>query len=87
MHTPQYKHRPCQQTKGQFIVVPLTAGWLTRTLLLKSRGKDWFEKIPAEVSSGDDLVTVADAGADLRVPGRQSDEEMVRRSSCWRSRF
>jgi arsenite transporter len=27
-----------------FIVVPLTAGWLTRTLLLKSRGKEWFEK-------------------------------------------
>jgi ACR3 family arsenite transporter len=27
-----------------FIVVPLSAGWLTRTLLLKSRGKDWFEK-------------------------------------------
>ena len=27
-----------------FIVVPLTAGWLTRTLLLKSHGKEWFEK-------------------------------------------
>ncbi len=27
-----------------FIVVPLTAGWLTRTLLLRSRGKAWFEK-------------------------------------------
>src|SRR5512146_2954185 len=27
-----------------FIVIPLTAGWLTRTLLLKSHGKDWFEK-------------------------------------------
>ena len=27
-----------------FIVVPLTAGWLTRTLLLKSRGKAWFEQ-------------------------------------------
>lgn len=27
-----------------FIVIPLAAGWLTRTLLLKSRGKDWFEK-------------------------------------------
>ena len=27
-----------------FIVIPLTAGWLTRTLLLKSRGKEWFEK-------------------------------------------
>jgi len=27
-----------------FIVVPLAAGWLTRTLLLKSRGQDWFEK-------------------------------------------
>src|ERR1017187_4996905 len=27
-----------------FIVVPLTAGWLTRTVLLKSRGKEWFEK-------------------------------------------
>jgi len=27
-----------------FIVIPLAAGWLTRTTLLKSRGKDWFEK-------------------------------------------
>ena len=27
-----------------FIVIPLAAGWLTRTALLKSRGKDWFEK-------------------------------------------
>jgi ACR3 family arsenite transporter len=26
-----------------FIVIPLTAGWLTRTLLLKSHGKQWFE--------------------------------------------
>jgi len=27
-----------------FIVIPLVAGWLTRTLLLKSKGKDWFEQ-------------------------------------------
>jgi ACR3 family arsenite transporter len=27
-----------------FIVIPLTAGWLTRTLLLKSHGLAWFEK-------------------------------------------
>src|SRR5512136_3496503 len=27
-----------------FIVIPLAAGWLTRTLLLKSHGKDWFEE-------------------------------------------
>jgi len=27
-----------------FIVIPLTAGWLTRTALLKSHGKDWFEQ-------------------------------------------
>jgi len=27
-----------------FIVIPLAAGWLTRTFLLKSRGKDWFEQ-------------------------------------------
>jgi arsenite transporter len=27
-----------------FIVVPLSAGWLTRTVLLKARGKAWFEK-------------------------------------------
>ncbi len=26
-----------------FIVIPLTAGWLTRTILLKAHGKDWFE--------------------------------------------
>src|SRR5689334_11712947 len=27
-----------------FIVIPLAAGWLTRTALLKSHGRDWFEK-------------------------------------------
>ena len=27
-----------------FIVIPLTAGWLTRLFLLKSHGKEWFEK-------------------------------------------
>jgi ACR3 family arsenite transporter len=27
-----------------FIVIPLAAGWLTRTLLLKTRGREWFEK-------------------------------------------
>ena len=27
-----------------FIVIPLAAGWLTRTLLLKSRGQAWFEQ-------------------------------------------
>ena len=28
-----------------FIVIPLAAGWLTRTSLLKSHGKEWFEQI------------------------------------------
>jgi ACR3 family arsenite transporter len=27
-----------------FIVIPLAAGWLTRTMLLKLHGRDWFEK-------------------------------------------
>ncbi|MDO8349449.1 MAG: ACR3 family arsenite efflux transporter [Planctomycetota bacterium] len=27
-----------------FIVIPLAAGWITRTALLKSHGRDWFEK-------------------------------------------
>jgi ACR3 family arsenite transporter len=27
-----------------FIVIPLAAGWMTRTFLLRSRGSDWFEK-------------------------------------------
>jgi ACR3 family arsenite transporter len=27
-----------------FIVIPLAAGWFTRTALLKSHGKEWFEK-------------------------------------------
>lgn len=26
-----------------FIVIPLTAGWITRTALLKSHGREWFE--------------------------------------------
>jgi ACR3 family arsenite transporter len=29
---------------GVFIVIPLVAGWLTRTLLLRSHGRDWFEQ-------------------------------------------
>ena len=28
-----------------FIVIPLAAGWITRTMLLNSRGKEWFEKV------------------------------------------
>lgn len=27
-----------------FIVIPLVAGWFTRTMLLKSHGQDWFEQ-------------------------------------------
>ena len=27
-----------------FIVIPLAAGWLTRTMLLRSHGKEWFEQ-------------------------------------------
>lgn len=27
-----------------FIVVPLSAGWFTRTLLLRAKGRDWFEQ-------------------------------------------
>lgn len=27
-----------------FIVIPLAAGWLTRTLLLRTHGREWFEK-------------------------------------------
>ncbi len=27
-----------------FIVIPLAAGWLTRTLLLRARGREWFEQ-------------------------------------------
>jgi arsenite transporter len=27
-----------------FIIIPLAAGWLTRTALLKSHGREWFEK-------------------------------------------
>jgi ACR3 family arsenite transporter len=27
-----------------FIVIPLTAGWLTRTMLLKTHGNEWLEK-------------------------------------------
>lgn len=27
-----------------FIVIPLVAGWLSRTLLLKAKGSEWFEK-------------------------------------------
>jgi ACR3 family arsenite transporter len=46
-----------------FIVIPLTAGWLTRTVLLKSRGRPWFERrfLPAfhPVMMGALLLTLA----------------------------
>jgi len=58
-----------------FIVIPLAAGWVTRTALLKSRGKEWFEGkfLPKfhPVMIGALLVT---AGADFRVPGGEPDE-------------
>ena len=28
-----------------FIVIPLAAGWLTRTALLRTHGQDWFERV------------------------------------------
>ena len=28
-----------------FIVIPLAAGWLTRTALFRTHGKDWFERV------------------------------------------
>ena len=53
-----------------FIVIPLAAGWLTRTMLLKSHGKEWFEQnfLP-KFHPVTDRGAAADAGADLRVPG------------------
>ncbi len=27
-----------------FVVIPLAAGWITRTMLMKSHGKEWFEQ-------------------------------------------
>ena len=61
-----------------FIVIPLTAGWLTRTVLLKSHGQDWFEQnfLP-RISSGDDWGAAADAGADFRVSGGKPHHALV----------
>ena len=61
-----------------FIVIPLTAGWLTRTLLLKSQGKEWFEKAflpkfhPVMM-----LALLATLVLIFALPSRQPDEEMV----------
>ena len=30
---------------GLFVVVPLAAGWLSRVLLIKRRGREWFEDV------------------------------------------
>ena len=65
-----------------FIVIPLAAGWLTRTVAAASRGPGWFEQnVPAEVSSGDDRGAAADAGADLRVSGGEPDQPVVARAA------
>ena len=66
-----------------FIVIPLTAGWLTRTALLKSHGKEWFEKKflpkfhPVMIGGA-----AADAGADLRVSSGEPDERAGLRCCC-----
>ena len=60
-----------------FIVIPLAAGWLTRTALLKSHGKEWFEQqFPAEVSSRHDRCVAADTGVDFRVSIQKPHESL-----------
>ncbi len=62
-----------------FIVIPLAAGWLTRTALLKSRGKDWFEqKFLPKFHPVTIFALLADAGFDLRVSGGESHHALAR---------
>ena len=70
-----------------FIVIPLAAGWLTRTVLLKSHGREWFEQ---RFLPGFHPVTIGgaagDAGADLRVPGGEPDDQAGLPCCCSRCR-
>ena len=67
-----------------FIVIPLAAGWLTRTAPAEvARQGVVREEVPAEVPSGDDRGAAADAGADLRVPGGEPDHQAGSPSCCW----
>ena len=69
-----------------FIVIPLAAGWLTRTALLKSHGKDWFEQnfLPKfhPVTIGG---AAADAGPHLCVPGGESHHALAGRAAAGRA--
>ncbi len=62
-----------------FIVIPLAAGWLTRTALLKAHGNDWFNETflpkfhPMMIGA-----LAADAGADFRVSIEEPDHPVVR---------
>ena len=61
-----------------FIVIPLAAGYLTRSLLLKARGKQWFEEVfPSEVSADHHRRFATDFGAHFCVSGSESDPALV----------
>jgi hypothetical protein len=62
-----------------FIVIPLAAGWLTRTFAAEvARVGVVRAVVPAALSAGDHLRLACDAGAHLRVPGGEPDDEVVR---------
>ena len=69
-----------------FIVIPLAAGWLTRTALLKSHGKDWFEQkfLPKfhPVTIAALLLTLV---LDLRVSSGKSHDALARGAAAGRA--
>ncbi len=61
-----------------FIVIPLAAGWLTRTVLLEIARQGMVrEKVSTDVSSGDDFRAAADAGVDFCVSGGKFDDALA----------
>ena len=63
-----------------FIVIPLALGASSRVMLLRWKGKEWFEgKFASRVPSGDRSGAPCDAGDDLRLPGRQPDRPLPAR--------
>jgi len=65
-----------------FIVIPLAAGWLTRTALLRPTAKIGLSKLPAEISSGDDRGPAPDTRFDFLLPIKNSPTAGCRSAHC-----
>ena len=69
-----------------FIVIPLAAGWLTRTALLEvARAGVVREELPAEVSSGDDLALLLTLVLIFAFQAENPDDALAGRAAARRA--